>query len=536
MPDPILVVDHLTVSYGSGFGPALSDVSLSIAPGERVAIVGESGSGKSTLLRAILGMLPAEATVSGAVICDGRSVHDGASDELVTLRGSVVSLIPQDPASNLDPLIRIGPQVTEGPASRGLVSRRERRSFATSLLRRSGVDNAETVEQRYPHELSGGLRQRALIANGISGAPRLLLADEPTSALDVTVQKRILHTLDELVTQTGASLLLITHDLGIAASHADRIIVLRGGRIVEQGTAHAVVTAPVSGYAQALVAAVPSVTGPSLIDDSDLAPSRPVLLEVTGVTKSFTGRDTNGRQQRTVAASDVSFTVRAGETVAIVGESGSGKTTTANLVLGLETPDSGHIVVDGVDVTGFTSPAARKLRPAVQPVFQDPSRSLDTRFTVAQAIGEPLAVNRIGSATERRRRVEELAGLVSLPVDRLDRRVTELSGGQKQRVAIARALALNPRLLVCDEAVSALDVLVQEQILTLFAELQRRTGVSILFITHDLGVVRRIAHRVVVMRHGQILEQGPSGAVLHAPAHDYTKELLAAVPELPAAG
>jgi peptide/nickel transport system ATP-binding protein len=529
MSENLLDVVRLSVDYGGG-RPALADVSLSVASGERVAVVGESGSGKSTLIRAVLGMLPGGTTTSGSIRFDGTELTTASERELTALRGASLALIPQDPRSSLDPLLRVGPQVAEGPLQHRVTTRRDSRALVQRLLSRAGLPRPEETARRYPHQLSGGLRQRVLIANGIASDPRLLLADEPTSALDVTVQRRILDSLDDLVTTSGAALLLVTHDLGVARERAERIVVMRHGRVVEQGSSVTVIEAPRETYTKTLLAAVPTIDGPSLVEHHPA--SDDVLLTARELAKTYSTRAATGRKQVHHAVRGVSFDLRRGETLALVGESGSGKTTTADLVLGLVRPDSGTVTLDGVDITGFASRASRPLRRRIQPVFQDPSSSLDSRYTVARAIVEPLVIARAGDAGTRRRRAAELADLVSLPDGLLHRRVTELSGGQKQRVAIARALALDPEILVCDEPVSSLDVLVQEQILQLLADLQRRLSVSCLFITHDLGVVQRIAHRVIVLRDGAIEEQGDTADVLRSPSSAYGRELVGAVPSL----
>lgn len=532
MPEKLLRIEGLTVTYGAyeHAHRALDEVSLDLTVGERVAIVGESGSGKSTLVRAILGMLP-QAVVSGSIRY-GSTELVGADDETWSrIRGAGIALVPQDPLSSLDPLMRVGEQVAEGPVEHRLVTRHRRRAFAETLLERARMPHPAQAARRYPHELSGGLRQRVLIANGIASSPRLLLADEPTSALDVTVQRRILDSLDELVRDTGVSLLLVTHDLGVARERADRIIVMRGGRVIEEGPAARVSSAPRTAYARQLIDAVPSVSGSSLVGAAPGGAATPVLV-ADGLTKSFVSRSATGRTATLVALAGLNFELHRGETLALVGESGSGKTTAANLVLGLERPDSGRVLIDGVDVTGFRDRTAKSMRRRIQPVFQDPGSSLDSRYTVERAIVEPLVVNRLGNPAQRSRRAAELADRVALPAALLSRRVTELSGGQKQRVALARALALEPDILVCDEPVSSLDVIVQEQILQLIVDLQSDLGLSCLFITHDLGVVRRIAHRVIVLRGGKVQEEGEVDAVLRAPSSAYGQELLAAVPTL----
>lgn len=523
--EPLLRVDDLVVSYGGAV--AVDGVGFEVRRGERVAVVGESGSGKSTLVRAILGMLPLSAEHTGRILFDGADLSMATEAEWQRIRGDRIGFVPQDPLSSLNPLRRVGPQTVEGAATRRRMGRRSSARLAEELLDRVGLSRAGRAATKYPHQLSGGMRQRALIAGGISETPDLILADEPTSALDVTVQRRILDLLDELAETTRTALLLVTHDLGIARDRADRILVMKDGRIVEEGSAGAVFDRPSEAYTRRLLHAVPRLEDPG---PRAVTVAGGVVLEARGLDKTFHSRTASGARVSHHAVRDVSLDLRRGETLAIVGESGSGKSTTARIVLGLTEPDAGEVVFEDVDITGFRSARSRTLRPALQAIFQDPSSSLDPRFTVARAIAEPLVIRREGTGSERRARVEELLDRVGLPSGVGNRRVTELSGGQKQRVAIARALATRPSVVVCDEPVSALDVVIQEQVLDLMTELQHDLGVSYLFITHDLGVVRRIAHRVLVMQEGAVVEAGDVDDVLRAPASPYTAELISAVP------
>jgi peptide/nickel transport system ATP-binding protein len=394
-----------------------------------------------------------------------------------------------------------------------------------------GIADAEQRARQYPHEFSGGMRQRVLIAMGLACKPRLLIADEPTSALDVTVQRRILDQLDELTGEFGTALFLITHDLALAAERADRIVVMFRGRIVESGTSAEVLGNPQHEYTKQLLAAAPSLASRrEPLPVRDATDDRP-FVEVRDLRKEFALRAPKAGEPQTFTAVDgVSFSITRGTTVSIVGESGSGKSTTANLVLGLEDITSGSILFDGVDLAGLSRKDMFALRRRVQPVFQNPYASLDPRYTVEESIAEPLRVHRIGTKATRRARVGELLEQVALPVAMAERLPHELSGGQRQRVAIARALALEPELVVLDEAVSALDVLVQAQILDLLAELQRRLGLSYLFISHDLAVVRMISDQVHVMQRGKIVESGTPEQIFDAPQHPYTQELLAAIP------
>ncbi|MEU1306661.1 ABC transporter ATP-binding protein [Streptomyces shenzhenensis] len=534
----LLEVENLSVSFGAS--PAVRGAELTLMPGERVAVVGESGSGKSTLAHAVMGLLPGSGRVTGGAIrLRGEDVVRAPEKRLRQLRGRAVGLVPQDPMTNLNPVTRVGRQVAETLLAHGLAGRREAPARAVELLAQAGLPEPGRRARQYPHELSGGQRQRVLIAIGLACRPDLLIADEPTSALDVTVQQQILDHLDGLTRELGTALLLITHDLGLAADRADRVVVMSRGAVVETGPARRVLGSPRHEYTRRLVAAAPSLgatvrertPGPGAAPGTARPPAAAAgpLLAVEHVTKEYRLR----RGARFRAVDDVSFTVEHGRTTAIVGESGSGKTTTARMVLGLLEPTGGTVRLDGAPVSGAATargPARRAARRAMQPVFQDPYASLDPMFTVERLIAEPLTVFGVGDRDERRARVARLLEQVALPADVARRYPNELSGGQRQRVAIARALALEPRLVVCDEPVSALDVLVQDQILRLLRSLQDELGIGYLFISHDLAVVRALAHDVVVMRAGRVVEQGPVDAVLGAPSDPYTRQLLAAVP------
>ncbi|WP_440709639.1 dipeptide ABC transporter ATP-binding protein [Herbiconiux sp. YIM B11900] len=545
MTQPTLRVSGLTVSFGAT--PVVADLDLTLAPGEVVALVGESGSGKSTTARAILGLLPPEAEVRrGEVALDGIALLGLSPRQLRPLRGRRIGYVPQDPASSLDPVQRIGRQVAEVFRVHGIGSRADRRGRVVEALRTAGIDEPERRMRQFPHELSGGLQQRALIAIALAASPQLLVADEPTSALDVTVQKEILDNLAQSTASRGTSVLLITHDLGVAAERADRIVVLNAGRIVEQGPARTVLTAPQHEYTRRLVAATPSMGAASLTvvdrqphtrEAGPFAQARdasaPPLLTVTDLVKDFGSaarRRRAGRDQAPPAVDGVGFELARGTTFALVGESGSGKTTTARIIARLETATSGSVVFDGADITTAAGERLRLLRRRIQFVHQNPHAALDPRFTVAEAIGEPLRAFGLGDPGERRRRAGELLDRVALPTALLDRGTARLSGGQAQRVAIARALAPEPEFVVLDEAVSALDVSVQAQILELLAGLKADLGLSYLFISHDLAVVAEIADEVAVMRGGRLIERGSPRQVFAAPADPYTQRLVAAVP------
>ncbi|SHN29392.1 dipeptide ABC transporter ATP-binding protein [Actinacidiphila paucisporea] len=540
---PLLVVDDLAVDYRLRRGrlAAVRGVSLSVAAGETVAVVGESGSGKSTTAHAVLGLLPEAARIGGGRITfDGRELTGLGERRRRALRGRDIALVPQDPGTALNPVWRVGRQVAEALTVHGLADRRSAPAAALRLLADAGVPDPERRAHQYPHELSGGLRQRVLIAIAIAARPRLIVADEPTSALDVIVQRQILDHFGELTRASGAGVLLITHDLGVAAERADRIVVMAHGEVVEEGPAETVVSAPTHPYTRQLIAAAPSFATsrrPVAVRDRTPAPDgakradTPVAARAVELVKDF-------RLPRTAealrAVDGVSFDVPRGETYALVGESGSGKSTVARLLLRLAEPTAGRVHIGGADVTDLHGRALRPLRRRAQLVYQNPYESLNPRMTVARIVQDPLAAHGVGTRRERAARAAELVDLVALPAAVLGRRPAELSGGQRQRVAIARALALGPDLLVCDEPVSALDVSVQAQILDLLADLQQRLGLSYLFISHDLAVVRQIAHHVGVMLRGRLVESGPADEVLGCPSHPYTQALLAAVPGAPA--
>ena len=536
--DPILRIDDLSVSFGAGAGAvaAVRGVSIDVRRGETVAVVGESGSGKSTTAMAVNRLLPGNGRITGGrVLFDGRDLAELTEREMVAIRGSRIGLVPQDPMSNLNPLMRVGDQVAEALRVHGRAAGRAATERAVELLDMVGIPNPAGRARQYPHEFSGGMRQRVLIAMGLACKPDLLIADEPTSALDVTMQRRILDQLDALTAELGTSVFLITHDLALAAERADTVAVMYHGEIVESGAAEAILGDPRHEYTKRLLRAAPSLTSAAKVmtpvstaePSSDPEP----LVTVTGLTKRFPVRDAkHGEPAEFTAVEDVSFTIPRGRTVSIVGESGSGKSTTANLVLNLETATAGTITFDGRDLAGLRRKELFALRRRVQPVFQNPYASLDPRYTVEKSIAEPMRVHRIGDNRSRRERVIRLLDQVALPAAMADRLPHELSGGQRQRVAIARALALEPELVVLDEAVSALDVLVQAQILDLLVDLQRELGLSYLFISHDLAVVRMMSQAVHVMRQGRVVESGTPERIFADPHDDYTRELLAAIP------
>ncbi|KPI22138.1 Nickel-transporting ATPase [Actinobacteria bacterium OK074] len=531
-----LEIRGLSVSYRTRGGTvqAVRDVDLDVRPGEVTAVVGESGSGKSTTAHAVLRLLAANGGIDAGTIRFGR--HDLVSlseAELRTVRGARIGLVPQDPSVSLNPVKRIGEQVAEVLRVHGLATRRSAPSEAVGVLERAGLPDAATRARQYPHELSGGMRQRALIAIAIAARPELIIADEPTSALDVTVQRVILDHLQALTEELGTGILLVTHDLGVAADRAQRLVVMSQGRVVEAGVTRDVLADPQHAYTRRLLASAPSLATArprTPVAASAVAAGTPPLVELRNVVKEFRLPRAGGASRTLRAVDDVSLTLRRGRTLALVGESGSGKSTTARLLLRLTDASAGRVLFDGADVTAARGAQARQLRRRAQLIYQNPYASLDPRFSIGEVITEPLRAFRVGDRASRLARARELLDRVALPASTLERRPAELSGGQRQRVAIARALALSPDLVVCDEPVSALDVSVQAQVLDLLAELQADTGVAYLFISHDLAVVRQIAHRVAVMRAGRVVETGAPEDLFTRPRHEYTRELLAAIP------
>jgi len=531
-PLPLIDVTDLHVAYHAGgqWTPAVRGVSFSLQRGETLAIVGESGSGKSTLANALLGLLPGNARIQrGHLRINGTDVTGAREREWQSLRGRTVSLVPQDPMVGLNPTLRIGQQIGEA-----LIQAQGRRypgvdADVLALLEQVGLDLPLLRARQYPHELSGGMRQRVLIAIALAGNPRLIIADEPTSALDVTVQRKILDHLQNLVAERGISLLIITHDLAVAADRADRLLVMKDGQLIEQGEPARILTQPSQPYTRALIAAAPAFgkrPPPAPIPAANSAP----LLTLQGIGKTFHLPKRKGEPSVFQALHAVNVEVYPGQTLAIVGESGSGKSTTLRIALGLEQPTAGRVIFDGQDITGLSWRQFRPLRQRMQLVQQNPFAALDPRMSIFDSVIEPLvSFGRLkGRALEQAAR--QLMERVHLPVAFLDRLPRELSGGQRQRVAIARALALQPQLLLLDEPVSALDVSVQAQILDLLAELQAELGLAYLLVSHDLAVVASVAHEVVVLRNGKVVEQGPTDQVFYNPQATYTRELLAAVP------
>jgi peptide/nickel transport system ATP-binding protein len=529
MTEPLLEVRGLRIGYGRRHEhrTVVHGVDFQVGRGEVVALVGESGSGKSTVAQSLIQLLPRGGRVeSGEVVFAGEDIAAASESRMRALRGKGIGLVPQDPMMSLNPVRRVGEQVAEALVVHGGMTRAQARVRAVELLEHSGLSEPAARAKQFPHQLSGGMRQRVLIAMAFACRPPLVIADEPTSALDVTVQKRILDHIDQIRAESDTAVLMITHDLAVAADRADRIIVMSQGRIVESGGVQDVLSAPAHEYTRRLVAAAPGLSSPRL--PRPLAEAAPIVLAARGLRKEFRLPRSADGPSTLLAVDDVGFEIHRGETYAIVGESGSGKSTVARLVMGLETPTAGDAEI--FSRRSVEPASGRERLKAVQMVYQSPFASLDPRFSVGRSIAEPLVGFGIGSPAQRRARVAELLQQVGLDAEFAARLPRELSGGQRQRVAIARALALKPDLVICDEAVSALDVSIQAQILALLQELQSELGVSYLFISHDLAVVRQVAHVVGVMRSGRMVESGPTEQIFADPQHAYTRELLGAIP------
>ncbi|WP_070976240.1 ABC transporter ATP-binding protein [Corynebacterium sp. MC3] len=544
---PLLEIADLKVTFESTTGvvEAVRDFDLTVYPGQSIAIVGESGSGKSTAAMSILGLLPGTGKVTnGSIKLNGEELTELDEKGWQKVRGNKIGLVPQDPMSNLNPVWRIGTQVEESLRANHVVEGSERHARVVQLLEEAGLPEAERRAKQYPHEFSGGMRQRALIAIGLAARPELLIADEPTSALDVTVQKKILDHLETLTEELGTALLFITHDLGLAAERADHLLVMHRGRIVEKGPSLQILRNPQHPYTKRLVTAAPSLASARIqsakaqgIESSEeLASghhdSEEVVLSVQNLVKEFDVRGQKGKQKVLRAVDDVTFDVRRGTTLALVGESGSGKSTVANMALRLLEPTSGRVLFEGQDIAKLKGRELFEMRRKMQVVFQNPYGSLDPMYSIYRCIEEPLTLHKVGSRKEREARVAELLDLVQMPRSAMRRYPNELSGGQRQRIAIARAMALGPEVIVLDEAVSALDVLVQNQILQLLTQLQEEMRLSYLFITHDLAVVRQTADDIVVMRQGKAVEQGRADDIFDNPQDPYTQNLINSVPGL----
>ncbi|MFC4376627.1 dipeptide ABC transporter ATP-binding protein [Nocardia halotolerans] len=605
-PTPLLEVTDLRVSFPGEEGrvEAVRGVDYTVSDGEVLAIVGESGSGKSVSSLAVIGLLPEQARVQGSVRLRGRELLGLGDKQMSKLRGSSISMVFQDPLSALTPVYRVGDQVAEALLAHGTMSRKDAGTRATELLELVGIPDARQRARAFPHEFSGGMRQRVVIAMAIANDPALIICDEPTTALDVTVQAQILDLLREARDITGAGVIMITHDLGIAATIADRVAVMYAGKVVETAPVAELFTRPRMPYTVGLLGSIPRMDGPARsplipivgappamhalppgcsfaprcpVSIQDCAAAEPplepvgpghtaacirttevgsrqlfdayradiaapphpdrtdddVVLRVTDLVKTFpltSGVLLRRRTGEVRAVDGISFSVRAGRTLALVGESGSGKSTTLSQIMDLARPQSGSIEVLGSDVASLTKARVREIRRKMQIVFQDPSASLDPRLPIFDVLAEPLRIDGRPRA-EVQRRVPELLRQVGLRPEHADRYPSDFSGGQKQRISIARALALDPQLLVLDEPVSSLDVSIQAGVLNLLRDLQAEHGLSYLFVSHDLSVVRNLAHDIAVMLRGKIVESGPAEQIFANPRHEYTRSLLAAVPE-----
>lgn len=546
---PLLSVRELRVEYQTARGPvdAVRGVSLEVHPGRVTALVGESGSGKTSVAQSVIGLLARNGSIAGGEVTLSSEAHgterlDRLSERgWRSVRGRRIGLIPQDPGNSLNPVAKIGASVGEALKIHGWKDRREIHNRVIELLERVGIDNPEVRAQQYPHELSGGMRQRVLIAAALALKPELVIADEPTSALDVTIQQTVLDLLDDLRAENGMGVLFITHDLAVAADRSDDIVVMQRGEVQEAGPSATVLAHPESEYTKKLLADAPSLAtvvvrerhvghaGAGAGDQAGAAAQTPLVV-VENLRQEFT---LAGQREPFVAVDGVSFTVPRGTTHAIVGESGSGKTTTGRAIAGFQRPTSGTITIGGTEIAGTNARGKRvdrAFRRRTQLVYQNPYGSLDPRQTIGAVLTEPLRNFGIGSRADHGARVAKALDLVALQPEIAERKSIELSGGQRQRVAIARALIAEPELVVLDEAVSALDVTVQAQILRLLAELQEELGLTYVFISHDLAVVRQISDTVSVLQRGKQVEYGDAERVFTDPQHEYTRKLIAAIP------
>ncbi|MBX5159199.1 MULTISPECIES: ABC transporter ATP-binding protein [unclassified Rhizobium] len=541
MSGSVLSVRDLTVRVHLDSGPRtlLDAVSLDLGKGEILGLVGESGSGKSLFCRSLVRLLPSSLLKieSGSVLLEGRDLMRVDDGEMLKVRGGEIGMIFQNPTSHLDPVMRIGDQIAEGIRYHQRLGVREARAAATEILAQVGFPDPVRQYDSYPHEFSGGMRQRAMIGVALSCNPKILIADEPTTALDVTIQAQILRLLMEIRDRRGLSIILITHDLGIVAQSCDRIAVLRDGKLLEEGPKRTILARPQHPYTINLINSHPSLPGatpaPLLGIAAASPPARP-LLEIDDLHVRFRagGSLFKGGGKTVSAVAGVSLQIMPGETVGIVGESGSGKSTLARAVLGLTPLSSGHVTFDGVDLALQKSAGLAKLRRETAMVFQDPYNALNPRLTIGQMLSEVLKVQGKVARADIPARIDALLDLVGLEREFAGRKPRSMSGGQCQRAGIARALAVNPKLIIADECVAALDVTIQAQIIELFRELTARMNLTLIFIAHDLAIVRNLCERVVVMYRGEIVEQGRSEEVFARPSHAYTAALIAAIPDI----
>ncbi|WII35342.1 ABC transporter ATP-binding protein [Paenibacillus thiaminolyticus] len=534
--DTILQVNNLSVTFLTRDKEiqAVRDVSFELNQGETLGIVGESGSGKSVTARSIMRLLPSSVSYmrEGEVIFLGKNVENYTDKEMESIRGRDMGMIFQDPMTSLNPTMTIGRQIEEGLIKHQKLSAAAAKKQAIEMLKRVGIRNSERRYHQYPHEFSGGMRQRVMIAIALACRPALLIADEPTTALDVTIQAQILNVMKHMQQQLGTSIILITHDLGVVAGMCDRVVVMKDGAVVETGTTEEIFARPQHPYTRKLLGALPRLNekkkpkpAPIFVkkDADDACP----LLEVRSLKQYFD----LGKGNIIKAVNDISFHIREGETLGVVGESGCGKSTTGRSILRLHEPTGGDILYQGMAVNRMSAKEMKTMRRYIQMIFQDPYASLNPRFKIVDIIGEALDVHRLaGSKQERKKRVEELLDMVGLDPAYVTRYPHEFSGGQRQRIGIARALAVEPKFIVCDEPLSALDVSIQAQIVKLMEELQQRLGLTYLFIAHDLSMVKHISDRVAVMYRGKIVELADSEELYANPQQPYTKSLLAAIP------
>lgn len=542
MSAPVLSVRDLIVkaNLDSGTRTLIDGVSLDLKKGEILGLVGESGSGKSLLCRSLVRLLPSSLLKieSGSVRLEGRELTEISDAEMLKVRGGEIGMIFQNPTSHLDPVMRIGNQIAEGIRYHQGLNRREARAAATEILAQVGFLDAVRQYDSYPHEFSGGMRQRAMIGVALSCNPKILIADEPTTALDVTIQAQILRLLIDIRDKRGLSIILITHDLGIVAQTCDRIAVMRGGRLLEQGSKRTVLGRPENPYTIDLIHSHPSMPDETARDELETvkqaAQAKP-LLEIDDLHVRFKvgGGLFKSNDAKTVSAvAGVSLRVMPGETIGIVGESGSGKSTLARAILGLTPISAGHVTFDGVDLAQQKGAGLAKLRREAAMVFQDPFNALNPRLTIGQMLAEVLKVQGKVTADDIPARVGELLDLVGLEREFANRKPRSMSGGQCQRAGIARALAVDPKLIIADECVAALDVTIQAQIIDLFRELTRKMNLTLIFIAHDLAIVRNLCERTVVMYRGEIVEEGRSREIFSRPKHAYTAALIAAIPDI----
>ncbi|NKM70563.1 dipeptide ABC transporter ATP-binding protein [Rhizobium laguerreae] len=541
MSGSVLSVRDLTVRAHVDSGPRtlLDAVSLDLGKGEILGLVGESGSGKSLFCRSLVRLLPSSLLKieSGSVLLEGRDLMRIDDGEMLKVRGGEIGMIFQNPTSHLDPVMRIGDQIAEGIRYHQGLNTREARAAATEILAQVGFPDPKRQYDSYPHEFSGGMRQRAMIGVALSCNPKILIADEPTTALDVTIQAQILRLLIDIRDRRGLSIILITHDLGIVAQTCDRIAVLRGGKLLEEGPKRTILARPQHPYTINLINSHPSLPGATSAPLLEIAeaskPARP-LLEIDDLHVRFRagGALLKGGAKTVSAVAGVSLQIMPGETVGIVGESGSGKSTLARAVLGLTQLSSGHVTFDGVDLALQKSAGLAKLRRETAMVFQDPYNALNPRLTIRQMLAEVLKVQGKVARGDIPFRIGELLDLVGLEREFAGRKPRSMSGGQCQRAGIARALAVDPKLIIADECVAALDVTIQAQIIELFRDLTAKMNLTLIFIAHDLAIVRNLCERVVVMYRGEIVEEGRSEEVFARPKHPYTAALIAAIPDI----